>query len=435
METMKLTDLNFDCLENILEYLELVDLLNAADSCKRLNKAAELVFDRKHGKKTVSFGEMQISTLRLVKYKFGDIHVNDLKTGLQLLRCLGRVIHKICFEQLIFEESIQLEIDRKLATYVNAYCAEYLKEGDFQRNGVLEYFDKPFPKLRGIHVLECKFTEINRIKRLFPNLESLMCSHYEDVSFYNTNATHFPRLKSLTFFELGYDPISDVRHEQNLRNEMVSEFLKLNPQLKELHVSSFALADSYLTIDLIRSEVDNLQNIESLYLDLKPITVHDDIDNIIHMKRVKTFITSLRHYNNEWPTCSLPFSFEKLEKFDVSPPKQIEFLPNFFEDFFNFIDKFPKITDLSISSYENSSAMDWSRLTRSLPLLVTISIHISFSTDEAIDFMAKFPLLRKFNFMLSDLDELEYLCQRLGKKWRGRELWKRRRFVQLKRIV
>lgn len=46
----KSTDIDdFDCLENVREYLELPDLLNFADTSKQLNKAAELFYTRKYG--------------------------------------------------------------------------------------------------------------------------------------------------------------------------------------------------------------------------------------------------------------------------------------------------------------------------------------------------------------------------------------------------
>lgn len=52
---MKITDLNIICLEDIFEYLDVLNLLNVADSNKRLNFAARFVFRRKHGKMSVAF--------------------------------------------------------------------------------------------------------------------------------------------------------------------------------------------------------------------------------------------------------------------------------------------------------------------------------------------------------------------------------------------
>lgn len=45
-QTIKLTDLNIDCLKNIFEYLNFRDLLSVASSNKRLNHATKFIFDR-----------------------------------------------------------------------------------------------------------------------------------------------------------------------------------------------------------------------------------------------------------------------------------------------------------------------------------------------------------------------------------------------------
>lgn len=58
---MKFTDLYFDCLEKLFEYLELPDLLNVADSTKLFKKAAELAYTRKYGNKCLAFGVLEIS--------------------------------------------------------------------------------------------------------------------------------------------------------------------------------------------------------------------------------------------------------------------------------------------------------------------------------------------------------------------------------------
>lgn len=47
-ETMKITDLNDECLQRICEYLDLIDLTNFAESNVRLAKAAKYVFSQMH---------------------------------------------------------------------------------------------------------------------------------------------------------------------------------------------------------------------------------------------------------------------------------------------------------------------------------------------------------------------------------------------------
>lgn len=111
---------------------------------------------------------------------------------------------------------------------------------------------------------------------------------------------------------------------------MVLDFLRLNPQLKRLHVES----DSswiHLNTNLIRSAVDSLllSIIETLYLDINP---YIDNGDFIHMKSVKFFGISFDHLNY-LPLHFLPFSFEHLNKFSIHFPK-VEFYGYLPEQFF-----------------------------------------------------------------------------------------------------
>lgn len=61
---MKLTDLNIDCIQSILEYLPYADLSNVADSNKRLLHAARFIFAEMFGDQiridTVNFQQRPI---------------------------------------------------------------------------------------------------------------------------------------------------------------------------------------------------------------------------------------------------------------------------------------------------------------------------------------------------------------------------------------
>lgn len=57
---MKVTEMNIICLEECLEHLDLDHLLIAADSNKRMRRAAESVFKRKHSEKFFKYGYLSI---------------------------------------------------------------------------------------------------------------------------------------------------------------------------------------------------------------------------------------------------------------------------------------------------------------------------------------------------------------------------------------
>lgn len=193
---MKFTDLNFDCLENVLEYLKLIDLLNVADTSKRLNKAAELVYAQKYGKKKVRFGDM--TDARVSEGDHGieitgkHININDFKTDLQLMRCVGSVISSIEFLFLKNAErnlGIREKIEFGLFSYINIYCAEYLKEFHIgalkvksddnlsyvslvNRENLLDHFDNSFSSVECFEIPATVFTERTRRINTYSRINS-----------------------------------------------------------------------------------------------------------------------------------------------------------------------------------------------------------------------------------------------------------------------
>lgn len=53
---LNLVTINNDCKQLIFEYLEFTDLVNIAETSKKLNNAVSAVFKRKYGNKKIRFG-------------------------------------------------------------------------------------------------------------------------------------------------------------------------------------------------------------------------------------------------------------------------------------------------------------------------------------------------------------------------------------------
>lgn len=371
---MKLTDLDFDCLEYVLEYLELQDLLNVADSTRRLRKAAELVFGAKYSDKLVIFHKIEDSLDETFSTTDETIDIKNLKIGLKLLRCFGCKVFKVMFEKQSSNFKMDIDklsqTDRKLCNAINDYCAESLKEicirptciretFSLYRSHIIECFEKPFKNVTTLDFMNYNFAEECDLNKIFPNLKQIrirsLCE--SNVSFYSTNTKHFPNLKTLQIL------VINSEQDAVFNNESMVSFLELNPQLKELVIADPKLSTS-LNTNFIQSAVDSLQNIENLLLNIKHITSIDDDENIIQMKNVKTFGIVL-----DLPIPCLPFKFDQLRKFSLFFPKG-EFLSAFSEEFFDFIGRHPTITELSIMNTEPLDIIDWSKLSQYLPLLV-----------------------------------------------------------------
>lgn len=443
---MKIIALDFDCLEYVLEYLELTDLLNVADSCKRLNKAAELVYASKYGDKTVCIMKSRRDSYYIRIQDHGIYILNELKTTLQLLRCFGCVVSKINLNIICVNE--ELEKLMHIFSYINKYCAAYLKGmgvthvlhmirriGTSQSKyrlveyNIFPYFDRPYPNLTCFNFFDSQISEKSDLRRIFPNLLQLNLNHNENPSFYEYNVTHFPHLKVLKIKE----------EKELLRNEMLLPLLHLNPQLKQLTISS-----SYLTLSLIQSAVDDLQNIEILELaHMKPISLIEDSEHLIYMKNVKSFqIDFGTEFNLAYvPVCFLPFSFENLEKFSIhfaTTMYSYQRLDNqSIEKLYDFIEKHPKITYLAMEDFPRSWVIDWSRLVKSLPSLNTLKLGITFYPTgkivEIIEIMDKFPMVNTFYFWLFH-HEHDSFFKEIDNEWNG-TYDPKERYVKLKRRI
>lgn len=415
---MKFTDLNFDCLETVLEYLKLVDLLNMADSTRRLKKAAELVYARKYGDWPVIFGAMEKSPVQSFRFTNQGIESKGLKASLQLLRCVGSAISVIALDPVAIQEPNPSQMDRRLFNYINNYCAEHLEEITLQQNEdssryyrrpILDYFKKPFTSLVRLYHIDYNFTAKICLKTLFPNLKELKSGHMINASFYKFNTKHFPNLDTLGIQE------SAKRNLSCLRNDMVLAFLKLNAQLKDLRIVSTHLRSSNLNTNLIWSAVDSLPNLEDVNLSIKPVP--STKINAKHMRNVKIFRIGFKKLK-EMPVNVLPFTFDQLEQFDISFPK-VKFYSSFVEQFLNFIEKHPTIKDLAMWKLTNFELVNWSKLAQSLPFLVRISIFDHrFSTDKAIEFIEKFQTVKEFEFNFND--DYGSFRKRLNGKWEGK---------------
>lgn len=150
----KLTDVNTDCLQIVFNYLNLRDLLNIADANKHLKSAAEFVFARFFGKKTIFLRVMFAYSDDLLEMSQQKIEINALKTSLQLMRCFGALISKLEYDYSI--ESFPKHRN-KLDWYINEYCAESLRDIEFFTisEEVFENIEKSFLNVKSLRFNYC----------------------------------------------------------------------------------------------------------------------------------------------------------------------------------------------------------------------------------------------------------------------------------------
>lgn len=208
---MKFHDLDFDCLEYVLEYLDLHDLLNVADSNKRLRKAAELVYTGKYGDRRVVFGIIKLLSDQTFVFKNStysrEIESKGFKTSMQLLRCFGPLISTIRLVKIRSSETNQPLMDKWVFTYINDYCADYLKKlyvanqchKLFYQRLVLHYFNRPFKNLVLLSQCDYTFSENISLNTLFPNLQDLASGHIHNTSFFKFQHSAFSQFEIIVY--------------------------------------------------------------------------------------------------------------------------------------------------------------------------------------------------------------------------------------------
>lgn len=88
---MKITDLNFDCLQRCLQHLNIEELLNIADSNKQLKYVARYIYARKYKGQAISLFGMKCKISENITFlRLRNIWlIVSLKWSLQFLRCFG----------------------------------------------------------------------------------------------------------------------------------------------------------------------------------------------------------------------------------------------------------------------------------------------------------------------------------------------------------
>lgn len=384
---MILTDLNIDCLEDILEYLELVDLLSAADSNKRLRHASKFVFLQKYGSYQFAITESatnEISELKKIKLVESCI----LKYSLQLVRIFGSLISRIkCINKT----------NPYICDYIHEFCSETLRDIE---TSDLDYFKRPFTSVETVYIrlflTTTRTLDENSLKRIFPRIRGLTmrteCEHLHAGCI----AKHFPFLEY--FYLNTYWSTRD-----NKCAKVIETFFRLNPQLKHLRLKCKNRWDIYI----LRKLQKCAPSLECLHLDTGYNFFNIFNEKKVHLKTVKYLIIDGTHYKID----VIPFSFDKLESLELLVNLKL------IEGIYDFFQNNSSIKKLTIRS--DLHPIDYSRLVKSLPLLEEITVRKDYglSIDIVLHVITMFKSLKYFCFWSYDACEYRQLQARLNDGW------------------
>lgn len=422
---MILTDLNIDCLEAIVRYLELGDLVNAADSNKQILHASRLVFVRKYrqykfifnGKEANIFRDDEIAILEshedveaCIKNNRGIygiikksifITVLDQKFALQTLRNFGDLISRIEFSK----------DNQQIHDYVDEYCNETLiciQMGS-------RFFQKPFTNVKSVKCnLMCVLEKNICLEQTFPNMRELTLESRCSESIHN--GLFVKHCRNLEYFKFTryIDPWSFALDNECV--EVLKSFLRLNTQLK--HLSLDCIDNMDISIFEVISKFPNLENLE---LNVKHVNFLKFFDGKkITFRNVKHFIIA-KDFNclitRNTILKEIPFLFDHLESLEVNghtPFGRYETA----EIIYKFVSNHSFLKKLKLEYFEDS--LEWSsRLAKSMPDLEELTVIRGYELSIDTIFLAidQFKSLKYFCFEYCQKFPCEQLQSRLKYDW------------------
>ena len=160
-EPRSITNICYDVLERIFEFLDIESLLNVANTCKRLQIAAAVKFGDEYDKKAI---RLEIEGQNQITVNQYFISVCGLKFCLPFLRCFGATLTHLGVTSINNDYVDQ---------YINKYCANTLKKIRFTEKTSLsaENFPLPFPKVKDVRIIRSDLGKhLPLISQFFPNL-------------------------------------------------------------------------------------------------------------------------------------------------------------------------------------------------------------------------------------------------------------------------
>lgn len=403
---MKLTDLDLDCLEEVLALLDLEDIVNAADSCIRMNKAAKLVFTQKYGMYS-KLACVPFKPNENAKYKLCDIQnsitILNYKFGLQVLRCFGHTFNHIFYENEMKNDEIS-----HYAEYINEFCTETLKSitiyhCDF--GNILNEFTRPFKRVEMIVSYECRTDLLPNdfFLRFFPKIQKLiLTTDCPQLSNSGWMANHIPNLKFLSI-NIRKKCALGTAQCNCLKN--ILSILRLNPQLTTLYLDQFRKCD----VHILQTLNEYNKAIESLWINFNHSDFNQKISNgsVFHLNHVKHLRLHIKYPHIH----KIPFSFDQLDKLSVCIMDRVTQNP-FTDHFYNFCKKNPSLKKLELrieccprlECREYQPLIDnYSTIIKYVPLLEELTVQSIYQIDdliEMINLFEKHEPLRTIKFRL-----------------------------------
>lgn len=228
------TGLNFDCLEQICQYLDLHDLFAVAQISKELQVAAQYIYKKKYR----HLSQSVICNVTKCPTRFHKIATKQ--KSLEIYNPITMRAFLWCFGKFILELEVRLSGEKQVDKYsadiikdASKYCTKLKKLYiSSKQSNILDVVNSPFLEVEELMLWNVGITRhrsrSERLRWLFPNLQRLICTD-DDLKCIQH---HFPELKWLDVRELRTNHCADILN-----------CISLNPQLRKLtvHLRKFVI--------------------------------------------------------------------------------------------------------------------------------------------------------------------------------------------------
>lgn len=375
-----ITNINYDCLERIFDFMDLKDLLNTAQTCKRLQLAAAAKFGYEHGSKLVFFEceddgflirrhfRMHIPDHQMVRAKISVRHNSVIVTGLKLqlpfLRCLGAKISHLHFEK----SHCKIAFDQ----YINQYCADTLKS--FTIRGRKEF----------------------TIEKPFENLENLVIENGDMNETFRSYINWYPNLRSLEMFSanIRVPRIRPLEHLEKLiiRNTDLADklpcFVDWYPNLRHLEMHYVDVDTDYLAV--------SFPHLEHLGITMCPSAMMHIVNLLkanLQLQRLDILMTNRIGIATSFPLLlNMISAHQSISKFKVTLRATALVLAAELQQLAN---EHPLITELSLQQYR-------------------------FTADDAVAFINQLKSLTKFEFCVENESQCKRIQDQLNDEWQSK---------------
>lgn len=403
----KITNLNMDCLELILKYLHVVDLLNVADTCKALRQAA---IPRLHKYKEMK-SDLSIRVIKTTKQTNSiesgrnKFTINNLTGCLRFLRWFGHNISELSIDYRDMSDEHSAVIDH----YINEYCAqtlEYLKIYR-ARKETMRCIQKPFKNIFELQFSDCDLAQpLINIRKWFPDVCRVTFVGFNQIALEKYKV---PRWRTEIHIELENQQM-DTDFETYVKN-----LLQPKGGYNRLCISG----DGW-TNERLQSVSKHLRNTRKLQIQMKNTSnEHELFENLrsIHFKRVSDlsfrFEGTLSEHQLRMPP--IPFTFDRLKSITIWWRCKIG------DDFLEFISKqayLKKFEIYCVCSNPPNERVDIRKLAKALSKLDNIFLSYVLSWEEAKRFVNQCKFLRKFRFKHAVTKDFESFKESLANKWK-----------------